>query len=48
MKNILPFIVGIIVMTAITEYDRNRSNKYFIETTIKYQKQADELLKKFK
>jgi hypothetical protein len=40
------FIIGIIVMTVITEYDRYKSNLYFDNKTKEYEKQADDILRR--
>ena len=44
----LAFIVGIIMMTAITEYDRYRSKVYYETKTKQYEMKANELYHKLK
>jgi hypothetical protein len=41
------FIVGIIVMTAITEYQRYRQNILLKQMNDKYEKQVNDLLDKY-
>ena len=46
VRNNTSFIIGIIMMTVITEYDRYKTKSYFDNKTKEYEKQADDIIRR--